>query len=104
LLILVRYREGAQPVTGKRKFQHLKHKERKPQMSCLSELKALELSPAAKAAIATRGRDAESLLQLAQGTTRDLVKILQEIISSHPVGKPDAANLATLKRILSDLS
>jgi hypothetical protein len=73
-------------------------------MSCLSELKALELSTAAKAAIAARGRDAESLLQLAQGATRDLIKILQEIISAHPVGKPDAANLTTLKKILSDIA
>jgi hypothetical protein len=73
-------------------------------MTCLSELKAFELSPAAKAAIAARGRDADSLLHLAQGTARDLIKVLQEIINAHPVGKPEAANLTTLKKILSDIS
>jgi hypothetical protein len=73
-------------------------------MTCLSDLKSIELSPTAKAAIAARGRDADSLLHLAQGTARDLVKILQEIIIAHPVGKPDAATLATLKRILSDIA
>jgi len=73
-------------------------------MTCLSDLRSIELSPTAKAAIAARGRDAESLLQLAQGAARDLVKVLLEIISAHPVGKPDAANLTTLKRILSDIA
>jgi len=71
----------------------------------LSDLFALEFTPAAVAAFHQGGRRLDALIDVARQQVADIRATLREIISGHPsAGQADTANLNKLKAILSELS
>jgi hypothetical protein len=72
-------------------------------MSALSELKAITPTANAKAVVATKAMDVTSLTLQVQRAAGELQVLLKQLIAVHPSGGGDAANLASLNTILSEI-
>lgn len=73
-------------------------------MKIKSELAAIELSAAAKAAGAAAGVNLATLLAHAATTADELATLVKQIASIHPATGVDKANAATLRAILDGLA
>jgi hypothetical protein len=71
----------------------------------LSDLFAIEFTPAAVAVFSHRGRRLDTLIEVANSQAADLRATLRELIAGHPsAGQADAVNSATLKAVLAAIS
>jgi hypothetical protein len=73
-------------------------------MTVVTEIKAITFTPTAKAALSKSGTDIASLTNQALLATYELKKCLSQIVSLHPTGGGDAANLSALNAVIAELA
>lgn len=73
-------------------------------MTAQADIKAVTPTANAKAVVAAKGADINSLMLQAQVKAGELYVIVKQIIAVHPSGGGDAANLTALQNILAELA
>lgn len=71
-------------------------------MTVLTELNALTMTANAKAVVSSKGADVNALLAQAKQSISEHRAVMKQLISMHPSGGGDAANLAALNTILGE--
>lgn len=73
-------------------------------MTTLTDIKAVTPTTTAKAAVAAKGHDINSLMFQAQVKAGELKVLVNQIIALHPSGGGDASNYTALNNILAALA
>jgi hypothetical protein len=72
-------------------------------MTALAELNAITLTANAKTVVSAKAVDIAALTALVKQHVSELKVVLAQLISLHPTGGGDAANLAALSAVLAEI-